>query len=167
MCIRDSQKVLFGLGIRHAGETVAIKLANEFKSIDELINSDFESLLSVNEIGEKIALSISNYFQDSTNIKILNKLKNAGLIFSIQEKNESSPNPLSDKKILVTGAFKTSRDELKEKIILFGGTISSSISKNVDLIISGENPGPKKIKKANELGLKIISEEDFYKIIDT
>jgi len=74
---------------------------------------------------------------------------------------------LSDKKILVTGAFKTSRDELKEKIILFGGTISSSISKNLDIIISGENPGPKKIKKANELGLKIISEEDFYKIIDT
>ena len=164
---RPFQKVLFGLGIRHVGETVAMKLANEFKSIDELINSNFESLLSVNEIGEKIALSISNYFQDSTNINILNKLKNAGLIFSIQEKNESSPNPLSDKKILVTGAFKTSRDELKEKIILFGGTISSSISKNLDIIISGENPGPKKIKKANELGLKIISEEDFYKIIDT
>ena len=164
---RPFQKVLFGLGIRHVGETVAMKLANEFKSIDELINSNFESLLSVNEIGEKIALSILNYFQNSTNINTLNKLKNAGLIFSIQEKNESSPNPLSDKKILVTGAFKTSRDELKEKIILFGGTISSSISKNLDIIISGENPGPKKIKKANELGLKIISEEDFYKIIDT
>ena len=164
---RPFQKVLFGLGIRHVGETVAMKLANEFKSIDELINSDFESLLSVNEIGEKIALSISNYFQDSTNKNILNKLKNVGLIFSIQEKNESPPNSLSDKKILVTGAFKSSRDELKEKIIFFGGTISSSISKSVDLIISGENPGPIKIKKANELGLKIISEEDFYKIIDT
>ena len=160
-------KVLFGLGIRHVGETVAMKLANTFKSIDELINSDIESLLSVNEIGEKIAESILNYFQDSTNISILKKLKNAGLIFSIQEKKEPSPNSLSDKKILVTGTFRSSREELKDKILHLGGTISSSISKNVDLIISGENPGPIKIEKANELGLKIISEKDFYKMIQT
>ena len=160
-------KVLFGLGIRHVGETVAMKLANTFKSIDELINSDIESLLSVNEIGEKIAESILNYFQDSTNISILKKLKNAGLIFSIQEKKEPSPNSLSDKKILVTGTFKSSREELKDKILNLGGTVSSSISKNVDLIISGENPGPIKIEKANELGLKIISEKDFYKMIQT
>jgi len=160
-------KVLFGLGIRHVGETVAMKLANTFKSIDELINSDIESLLSVNEIGEKIAESILNYFQDSTNISILKKLKNAGLIFSIQEKKEPSPNSLSNKKIVVTGAFKSSREELKDKILHLGGTVSSSISKNVDLIISGENPGPIKIEKANELGLKIISEKDFYKMIQT
>ena len=160
-------KVLFGLGIRHVGETVAIKLANTFKSIDELINSDIESLLSVNEIGEKIAESILNYFQDPTNISIVKKLKNAGLIFSIQEKKEPSPNSLSDKKILVTGTFESSREELKDKILHLGGTISSSISKNVDLIISGENPGPIKIEKANELGLKIISEKDFYKMIQT
>ena len=160
-------KVLFGLGIRHVGETVAIKLANTFKSIDELINSDIESLLSVNEIGEKIAESILNYFQDPTNISIVKKLKNAGLIFSIQEKKEPSPNSLSDKKILVTGTFESSREELKDKILHLGGTVSSSISKNVDLIISGENPGPIKIEKANELGLKIISEKDFYKMIQT
>ena len=164
---RSFHKVLFGLGIRHVGETVAIKLANTFKSIDELINSDIESLLSVNEIGEKIAESILNYFQDSTNISIVKKLKNAGLIFSIQEKKEPSPNSLSDKKILVTGTFESSREELKDKILHLGGTVSSSISKNVDLIISGENPGPIKIEKANELGLKIISEKDFYKMIQT
>ena len=164
---RSFHKVLFGLGIRHVGETVAIKLANTFKSIDELINSDIESLLSVNEIGEKIAESILNYFQDSTNISIVKKLKDAGLIFSIQEKKEPSPNSLSDKKILVTGTFESSREELKDKILHLGGTVSSSISKNVDLIISGENPGPIKIEKANELGLKIISEKDFYKMIQT
>ena len=164
---RSFNKVLFGLGIRHVGETVAIKLANTFKSIDELINSDIESLLSVNEIGEKIAESILNYFQDSINISVLKRLKNAGLIFSIQEKKEPFPNILSNKKIIVTGTFNSSREELKDRILDLGGIVSSSISKNVDLIISGENPGPIKIEKANELGIKIIGEKDFYRMIQT
>ena len=123
--------------------------------------------MSVNEIGEKIAESILNYFQDSMNISILKRLKSAGLIFSIQEKKEPFPNILSNKKIIVTGTFNSSREELKDRILDLGGTVSSSISKNVDLIISGENPGPIKIEKANELGIKIISEKDFYKMIQT
>ena len=164
---RPFHKVLFGLGIRHVGETVALKLTNTFKSIDEIISLNIESLISVNEIGEKIAKSIVDYFQDSDNIDVLNKLKDAGLIFSIQEKPKSVNNRLSNKKILVTGTFSSSRDELKDKILFLGGTISSSISKNIDFIICGENPGPTKIEKANQLGLKIISEEDFYEMIQT
>ncbi len=164
---RPFHKVLFGLGIRHVGETVALKLTNTFKSIDEIISLNIESLISVNEIGEKIAKSIVDYFQDSDNIDVLNKLKDAGLIFSIQEKSKSVNNRLSNKKILVTGTFSSSRDELKDKILFLGGTISSSISKNIDFIICGENPGPAKIEKANQLGLKIISEEDFYEMIQT
>ena len=164
---RPFHKVLFGLGIRHVGETVALKLTNTFKSIDEIISLNIESLISVNEIGEKIAKSIVDYFQDSDNIDVLNKLKDAGLIFSIQEKPKSVNNRLSNKKILVTGTFSSSRDELKDKILFLGGTISSSISKNIDFIICGENPGPAKIEKANQLGLKIISEEDFYEMIQT
>ena len=108
-----------------------------------------------------------DYFQDSDNIDVLNKLKDAGLIFSIQEKSKSVNNRLSNKKIIVTGTFSSSRDELKDKILFLGGTISSSISKNIDFIICGENPGPTKIEKANQLGLKIISEEDFYEMIQT
>ena len=164
---RPFHKVLFGLGIRHVGETVALKLTNTFKSIDEIISLNIESLISVNEIGEKIAKSIVDYFQDSDNIDVLNKLKDAGLIFSIQEKSKSVNNRLSNKKIIVTGTFSSSRDELKDKILFLGGTISSSISKNIDFIICGENPGPTKIEKANQLGLKIISEEDFYEMIQT
>jgi len=164
---RPFHKVLFGLGIRHVGETVALKLTNTFKSIDEIISLNIESLISVNEIGEKIAKSIVDYFQDSDNIDVLNKLKDAGLIFSIQEKSKSVNNRLSNKKILVTGTFSSSRDELKDKILSLGGTISSSISKNIDFIICGENPGPTKIEKANQLELKIISEEDFYEMIQT
>ena len=164
---RPFHKVLFGLGIRHVGETVALKLTNTFKSIDEIISLNIESLISVNEIGEKIAKSIVDYFQDSDNINVLNKLKDAGLIFSIQEKSKSVNNRLSNKKIIVTGTFSSSRDELKDKILFLGGTISSSISKNIDFIICGENPGPTKIEKANQLGLKIISEEDFYEMIQT
>ena len=164
---RPFHKVLFGLGIRHVGETVALKLTNTFKSIDEIISLNIESLISVNEIGEKIAKSIVDYFQDSDNIDVLNKLKDAGLIFSIQEKSKSVNNRLSNKKIIVTGTFSSSRDELKDKILFLGGTISSSISKNIDFIICGENPGPTKIEKANQLGLKIISEVDFYEMIQT
>ncbi len=163
---RPFAKVLFGLGIRHVGETVAIKLANTFKSIDKLINSKKEHLLSINEIGDKIAESLSIYFQNETNLKTINRLKNAGLIFSIQEKKEFSFDYLKDKKFVITGTFeKNTREELKNKILLFGGTISSSISKNIDFLISGENPGPIKVEKANNLGVKIISEEDFYKMI--
>ena len=103
---------------------------------------NIESLISVNEIGEKIAKSIVDYFQDSDNIDVLNKLKDAGLIFSIQEKSKSVNNRLSNKKIIVTGTFSSSRDELKDKILFLGGTISSSISKNIDFEI-----WPTKIEK--------------------
>ena len=159
-------KVLFGLGIRFVGETVAKKLTAAFGSIDELIAADTDALLSVDEIGERIAQSLQAYFLNPLNIDLINRLKINGLQFELEKKSLSSDLILKDKKFVVSGVFKTiSREQLKEKIEFFGGTVGSSISTKTDFVVAGEGMGPSKKIKADQLDIPILSEEGFLRMI--
>ena len=169
--INDSKKqpfdkVLFSLGIRHVGETVSKKLANHFKSIDELIDASYDEIMNVDEIGEKIAISLKEYFGMLSNIRLIERLKNHKLNF-YQNVNDKSGNSLKNLSFVVTGTFENlSRDKLKEIIISNGGKVTSAISSKSQ-IIAGNSPGPSKMAKADKLGLKPQNIEEFislYKI---
>ena len=161
------EKVLFGLGIRYVGETVAKKLAAHFRTIDALMQADFESLILVDEIGERIAESVLQYFSNAAQVQQINKLKHAGLNFesSSIEKIVEGAN-LKGLSFVISGVFSTfSREELKEKIEANGGKISSSISSKLNYLVAGDNMGPSKLQKATELGIKIISDEELFTLI--
>jgi len=161
------ERVLYALGIRYVGSTVAKTLAKHYKNIDRLISSSHIELESVDEIGEKIASSVIEFFSDKENIDMINTLKSYGLQFKLEENNnESRSEILIGKSIVVSGVFeKYSRDELKKLIEINGGKVSSSISKNTSFILAGSNMGPSKKQKAEVLSVKIIGEEEFIKII--
>ncbi len=170
--IKDSLKVpynrvLYALGIRHVGETVARTIALKFRSIDELMAAGIEELTGIREIGPKIASSIKSYLNDSENLEIIRRLKSAGLRLSGEKGVETSGTLLSGKTIVISGVFKIhSRDEYKEIIEKNGGKNSSSISANTSFILAGENMGPSKKEKAEELGIQLMNEADFLKIIE-
>ncbi|QVY65728.1 NAD-dependent DNA ligase LigA [Polaribacter sp. Q13] len=157
------EKVLFALGIRFVGETVAKKLAKHFKSIDNLMSADFETLISVDEIGDRIAQSILDFSSDLGNIQLINRLKASGLQLEVSaESLENQTELLQGQIFVVSGVFhQMSRNELKKAIEDNGGKVSSSISKKTNFIVAGDNMGPSKLTKAQDLGIKIISEEDF------
>ncbi|PIX13490.1 MAG: DNA ligase (NAD(+)) LigA, partial [Flavobacteriaceae bacterium CG_4_8_14_3_um_filter_31_8] len=161
------EKVLFALGIRFVGETVAKKLAKHFKSIDNLMTATFEELINVDEIGDRIAQSIIDFSNNLENIQLINRLKSVGLQLEISEKaQENQSNKLEGKVFVVSGVFhQFSRDELKKAIEDNGAKVSSSISKKTDFIVAGDNMGPSKLEKAQELEISIISEEDFINMI--
>jgi DNA ligase (NAD+) len=169
--IRNSVKtpyhrVLFALGIRHVGETVAKTIAAKFRTIDDLINADIEQITSIHEIGPKIASSIIDYFSDNENIEIINRLRNKGIKFGEVNENTKTGNSLEGKTIVISGVFKRhSREEYKEIIEQNGGKNSSSVSGNTSFILAGENMGQSKKEKANELGVQLLSESEFLKII--
>ena len=150
------ERVLYALGIRYVGSTVAKTLARHYKNIDKLISSNSIELESVDEIGEKIASSVIEFFSDKENIEMINTLKSYDLQFKLEENNnETTSEILIGKSIVVSGVFeKYSRDELKKLIEINGGKVSSSISKNTSFILVGSNMGPSKKQKAEELGLK-------------
>lgn len=156
------ERVLFALGIRFVGETVAKILANHFQNIDSLISSDFENLIKVDEIGDKIALSVVDYFNDEINLKNILILKKIGLQFNSNLIDELLSDCLKGMKIVVSGIFVNhSRSELKKMIEQHGGKNSSSISKNTTFVLSGENMGPSKKAKADKLSIPIISLDEF------
>ena len=155
------EKVLFGLGIRFVGETVSKKLAKSFKSIDAIISASYDALVETDEIGEKIALSISNHFQDQDNVDLIQQLKLAGLCFEKEDEGMDSE-LLAGLSIVISGTFNQySRDEIKKMIEMNGGKNSSSISKKTSILVAGENMGPSKLKKASDLNIEIINEEEF------
>lgn len=159
-------RVLFALGIRHVGETVAKTLAKEFKSIDELLSADYESLTNVHEIGPKIATSIIDFFRDEENITIIRRLKSSGIRFS-REESDIKGGLLEGKSIVISGVFsKHSRDEYKELIEMHGGKNTTSVSAGTSFLLAGENMGPAKKMKADKLGIKLLTEEEFLKIIN-
>lgn len=159
------ERVLFALGIRFVGETVAKQLAKAFKSIDRLATATYEELVATDEIGEKIAISVQQYFLDEEHIDLVNRLKNAGLQFEIIEK-ENSSDKLVGKTFVVSGVFTNySRDEIKQLIEDNGGKNSGSISAKTDYVLAGENMGPAKLEKATQLGVAIISEKEFIELI--
>ena len=160
-------KVLFSIGIRHVGETVALKLANHFGSIENLINSSYDDLISVEEIGEKIVNSISNYFNDSQNLLIIEKLSKVGLNFKNDENNNKSK-ILNGKSVVISGTFETlSREKIKQLVIENGGKLSSVVNSKTKFMIGGEFIGPSKKQKVENLKIPIISEKDFLKMLDT
>ncbi len=166
--IMPFERVLFGLGIRYVGATVAKKLTQHFKNIDNIIKANFEELIAADEIGERIAQSVLAYFGDEKHIEEINKLKAAGLSFDIVEKEIilASEN-LSGKTFLISGVFENhSRDELKEMIEANGGKILSSISAKLNYLVAGENMGPAKLDKAQKLKIDMISDVELLEMIE-
>jgi len=159
-------RVLYALGIRHVGETVAKTIAGRFRTVEEIMNAGIEQLTSVNEIGPKIAASIVAYFTDKDNLEMIIRLKSAGIRFNNENETVQKGNILEGKTIVISGVFeKYTRDEYKEMIESNGGRNSSSVSGNTSFILAGENMGQSKRDKADELAVPLISESEFLKII--
>lgn len=160
------ERVLFALGIRFVGETVAKKLAKSLRTIDNIIAASYDDLINVEEIGEKIAISVQQYFQNEEHLLIIERLKKAGLQFELKQK-EGSSNKLEGKAFVVSGVFTAfSRDEIKEVIESNGGKNVSSISSKTDYVVAGDNMGPAKLKKATDLGVPILSEDEFIQLLN-
>ena len=161
------ERVLFALGIRFVGETVAKTLAKKLHNIDNIRNAKKEELVEIDEIGERIAVSVVEWFLKDEHIQLVQKLKENGLQFQISEdKLTGRTEKLSGLSIIISGTFeKYSRDELKEMIERNGGKNVGSISKKTNYLLAGENMGPSKLEKANQLGVPIISEDDFLKML--
>ena len=157
------EKVLFALGIRFVGETVAKKLAKYFKSMDCLMVATFEELINVDEIGDRIAQSIIDFSSDLGNIQLINRLKTYGLQLEVSAAIlENQTDKLEGQVFVVSGVFyQMSRNELKKAIEDNGGKVTASISKKTNFIVAGDNMGPSKLTKAQDLGIEIISEQDF------
>lgn len=154
-------RVLFALGIRFVGETTAKYLAGHFGSLDAVMKASREELVEADEVGGRIADAIREYFADEENLRIIDRLRRAGVQLEARTRTLAS-NRLAGKSFVISGRFLNhSRDELKELIELHGGRNLSAVSANVDYIVAGEKMGPAKLKKAEKLGLKIISEEEF------
>ncbi|WP_291583188.1 NAD-dependent DNA ligase LigA [Bacteroides sp.] len=161
------ERVIFALGIRFVGETVAKKIAKAFKNIEELEDADLETLVSIDEIGEKIAQSILNYFANESNRELVNRLKKAGLqLYRTEEDLSGHTDKLAGQSIVISGVFTHySRDEYKDLIEKHGGKNVGSISAKTSFILAGENMGPAKLEKASKLGIKIMNEEEFLELI--
>lgn len=161
------ERVLFAIGIRHVGETTAKKIAKKVRSIDVLAQMNSEQLVEIDEVGETIAKSIQAFFENQENKQIIERLKKAGLQFELNSDNiQPTSTKLEGKIIVVSGVFsKYSRDQIKELIELNGGKNSGSISKKTSFVLAGDNMGPEKHKKAESLGVPIISEDEFEKMI--
>ena len=160
------ERVLYGLGIRYVGETVAKKLAKHFESIDNMLNSSFDELILVDEIGEKIANSILEFASDNDNIQIINKLKKNGVRFEIDDSDKNVSSILAGKSFVISGVFSNfSRDELKRFIETNGGKISSSLSSKTSYLVAGANMGPSKKLKAEKLNINIISENELTNLV--
>ncbi len=161
------RKVLFGLGIRHVGATIAEKLVIEFKSIHNLREASYEELIAVPEIGDRIALSIISFFSKKDNIDLIDRLEQSKVQLSeeILELEQESTS-LEGKSFVISGVFQNfDRDGLRDKIILNGGKVVSSISSKLDYLVAGDNMGPSKLEKANQLSIKIITEEEFLNLL--
>lgn len=163
------EKVLFGLGIRYVGETVARKLATHFKNIDSLMNASFDELVAASEIGERIAESIISYFKEPRHIEQIEKLKTAGLQFETQQQEVAfSSHKLEGKTFIISGVFENySREELTTLIEANGGKILSSISGKLNYLVAGNNMGPSKLEKARKLSIPLITEQELIKMIES
>ena len=163
----DFSNVLFGLGIRYVGKTTAEKLAKYFKNIENIKCASFEELIHVEEIGDKIAESLVKYFSDQENLMILDNLEKSGLKLDYKEKNLVKSDKLSGKRFVISGTFENfSREEIKIESEKNGGKVSKSLSSKTSFLLAGDNMGPKKKIKAEELQIMIINENQFIKLIE-
>lgn len=156
-------RVLYALGLKYIGETVARRLARHFKNIDALMQASLDELIEVEEIGSRIAGSVISYFSDELNLSIINRLRQHGLQFEMMHVEEKVSNKLSGMTVVVSGSFTRfpKRDDLKDTIEKHGGKVSGSVSSKTSFIVAGENMGPEKRVKAESLGIPIITEEEF------
>lgn len=160
------ERVLFALGIRHVGETMARKLARTFGNIDRLMEATVEELLAVHEVGEAIAHSVYEYFRNPENLAVVQRLRASGLQFETQAGPVVATGPLAGKTLVVSGVFETfGRDELKALIEAHGGKVASGISGSTDFLVAGANVGPAKMEKAEKLGVAILDETGFRQMI--
>ncbi|MEG2514144.1 MAG: helix-hairpin-helix domain-containing protein, partial [Bacteroidaceae bacterium] len=161
------ERVLFALGIRFVGETVAKKIVKAFSSIENIEQASLDKLIHVDEIGERIAQSIILYFKNEVNQQLIANLKAAGLQMKAEEIDKSNySDKLAGLSIVISGVFTHhSRDEYKEMIEINGGKNVGSLSAKTSFILAGDNMGPSKLEKAEKLGIRIINEEDFLKLI--
>ncbi len=160
------EKLLFALGIRYVGETVAKKIAIHFKNIDNLMDASKEQLLEVSDVGERIAESVYDYFKNEEHISEIQKLRNAGLQFEIKPEEKQESQKLEGKSFVISGVFKNySRKELSDTIEQNGGRLLSAISGKLDYLVAGDKMGPSKRIKAAELDIPILSENDFEKML--
>ena len=160
------ERVLFALGIRMIGETVAKKLAKHFQNMGNIITASKEQIGEIYEIGEKIAEQLTQFFSDLENIKMIEMLKQHGLKLAIEEEEGlERSNKLGGKTFLVSGTFQMSRDDLKKMIEVNGGRNIAGVSKNLNYLIAGDKMGPEKLKKASDLNINIINEQDFLSMI--
>jgi len=161
------EKVLFGLGIRYVGETVARKLTMHFKNIDSLMNASYDELIAADEIGGRIAESIQLYFQDQRHIDQITRLRDSGFQFTRQEQEiVLSSDKLAGKTFVISGVFEQfSREDLSTLIEMNGGKMLSGISGKLNYLLAGDNMGPSKLEKANKLKIPIISDEDLLKML--
>ena len=156
------EDVLYGLGIRYVGRTVAEKLVEHFETIDNLSHATLENLIEAPEIGERIAASVIDYFKQKANLSVIERLKTAGLKLELERNIENTDSPLSGRTFVVTGTFdQYGREELKTMIKSNGGKVGSSLSSKTDFLVAGANMGPSKKTKADELGIQILSESAF------
>ncbi len=161
------ERVLFGLGIRMVGETVAKKLAKHFQNIDNIIAANKEQIANIYEIGDKIAEHLTQFFSDKDNVQMIEKLKQHGLKLAIEEEvGVERSNKLDGKTFLVSGTFAMSRDDLKKLIEVNGGRNIAGVSKNLNYLIAGDKMGPEKLKKATDLNIQIITEQEFLNMIN-
>jgi DNA ligase (NAD+) len=161
-------RVLFALGIRMVGETTAKKIARRFPSIDQLQWATVEQLTAIDDVGEQIAKNVTAYFNELSNLEIINRLRQAGVQMESHEEEQAPQSDiLQGKSIVVSGVFAHhSRDEYKTMIEAHGGKNVGSVSKKTSFILAGDNMGPEKRKKAETLGVEILTEEQFLALLD-
>ena len=159
------EKVLYALGIRYVGEATAKSVASHFGSMDAVAAATMEDLLSVEDVGDVIAESIYKFFRNPLNITMVQKLGEAGLQMSAQKPQGPLSDKLDGKTIVISGNFSISREDMKQLIASHGGKNSGSVSGKTAFLLAGEKPGPEKIKKAEALGVRIISEEEFMELV--
>jgi DNA ligase (NAD+) len=161
------ERVLFAIGIRYVGETVAKKLARHFHNIDSIIEASQEELVAADEIGERIAISVKDFFENENNLNIVQRLKSAGVQFEIPEEQlAGQTDKLAGQTFVISGVFERhSRDELKAIIEKNGGKNTGSVSAKTSFLLAGEGMGPSKRAKAEKLEVQIISEADFEDLI--
>jgi DNA ligase (NAD+) len=149
------------------GETVAKKLAKHFQNIDNIIAANKEQIANIYEIGDKIAEHLTQFFSDKDNVQMIEKLKQHGLKLAIEEEvGIERSNKLDGKTFLVSGTFAMSRDDLKKLIEVNGGRNIAGVSKNLNYLIAGDKMGPEKLKKATDLNIQIITEQEFLNMIN-
>ena len=159
------ERVLYALGIRYVGETTAKSIARHFADIDAIATASVEDLLNVEDVGQVIAESVREYFNNPSNLEIIDRLKSAGLKFKSDKPKEAVSSSLEGMTIVISGNFSISRDAMKELIISHGGKNSGSVSGKTSYILAGEKAGPEKLKKAQALGISVITETEFMELI--